>query len=74
MEVRAMAIRTSEDFYSAVKLMREAQKYYDRTNSPMAKNTARRQEGEVDRFIMERDRRLEDRKQGKLIEGDGANG
>ncbi|MDR1575192.1 MAG: hypothetical protein LBS37_04225 [Treponema sp.] len=64
-----MAIVTAEDFYQAVRVMREAQKYYFETKSPMALNTAKRREDEVDRFIKSRERRLADRKQGKLIGG-----
>jgi hypothetical protein len=64
-----MAVRTAEDFYRAVKMMREAQKHYSGIRSPMALGTAKLHEGEIDRFIEERDRRLEDRKQGKLFGG-----
>jgi hypothetical protein len=64
-----MAIRTAEDFYRAVRVMREAQKYYDKTRLPMARGTARLHEDEIDRFIRERDKRLAEQKQGTLIGG-----
>jgi hypothetical protein len=62
-----MAIRTAEDFYRAVKAMREVQKYYFKNKSPLALNTARLHEKEIDRFIEEREQRLADQKQGVLI-------
>jgi hypothetical protein len=65
-----MEIRTAEDFYKAVKLMREKQKEYVRTRVFIAQNAARRQEAEIDRFIEEREQRIADRKQGALI-GEG---
>ena len=64
-----MAIQTAEDFYRAVKLMREAQKFHRETNSFSASNTAKRHEAEVDRFIKERDERLAEKKQGNLFKG-----
>jgi hypothetical protein len=66
-----MAIRTAEDFYRAVRLLRETQKYCEKNPSPLARNTVRRQEADVDRFIRERDRRLADQKQEVLIGGGG---
>jgi hypothetical protein len=65
-----MAIRTAEDFYRAVKAMREAQKYHAKNNSPIAGGTAARYEAEIDGFIKERERRLADQKQGTLIGGE----
>ena len=64
-----MAIRTAEDFYKAVRMMRDAQKHYFKTKSPMALGTAKLHEEEIDRFITERDRRLEDQEQGKPFGG-----
>ena len=64
-----MAIRTAEDFYKAVSVMRRAQKLFRKLNSPMAMRLARRREAEIDRFIKERDRRLADQKQRPLIGG-----
>jgi hypothetical protein len=62
-----MAIRTAEDFYRAVILMRETQKEYFRGHSPMFMRLARRQEAEIDRFIEEREQRLADQKQMTLL-------
>jgi hypothetical protein len=50
-------------------MMREAQKHYFKTKSPMALGTAKLHEDEVDRFIRERDQRLADQKQGALFGG-----
>jgi hypothetical protein len=64
-----MAIRTSEDFYRAVSIMRQTQKEYFRGRSPIIMRLAQRQEAEVDQFIKERDQRLADQRQGVLIGG-----
>jgi hypothetical protein len=65
-----MAIRTSEDFYRAVSIMRQTQKEYFKRRSPITMRLAQRQEAEIDRFIEERDRRLADHKQGALFGGE----
>jgi hypothetical protein len=64
-----MAIRTSEDFYQAVRVMRETQKEYFKGRSPLILRLSKKQEAEIDRFIRERDRRLADQKQGVLFGG-----
>ncbi|MDR2185427.1 MAG: hypothetical protein LBO80_07165 [Treponema sp.] len=68
-----MTIRTAEDFYRAVKIMRETQQEYVRGRSPMVMRLAQRQAAEIDKFIADRERRLADAKQGALI-GGGAGG
>jgi hypothetical protein len=64
-----MEIRTAEDFYRAVKVMRERQKEYVKTRCFTDHNAARKQEAEIDRFIGEREQRLADGKQGMLTGG-----
>ncbi|MDR1373498.1 MAG: hypothetical protein LBJ24_00850 [Treponema sp.] len=64
-----MAIKTAEDFYRAVRLMRETQKEYFKSRSPLVMRLAQKQEAEIDGFIRERDQRIADQKQGVLIGG-----
>jgi hypothetical protein len=64
-----MAIRTAEDFFRAVKVMRETQREYFKGRSPLIMRLAKRQEAEIDRFIKEREQRLADQRQGVLIGG-----
>ena len=66
-----MAIRTAEDFYRAVSVMRQTQKEYFRGRSSIIMRLAQRQEAEIDRFIKGRDQRLADQKQRPLIGGEG---
>ena len=64
-----MAIRTAEDFYRAVSVMRQAQKLFRKLNSPMALRIAIRHEAGVDRFIAKQERRLADGKQERIFGG-----
>jgi hypothetical protein len=66
-----MAIQTAEDFYRAVRTMRQTQKEYFKGRSPIIMRLAQRQEAEIDRFIEEREQRLADQKQKTLIGGEG---
>jgi hypothetical protein len=55
-----------EDFFNAVELMRQYQKEYFRTNSPLALNQAKRKEAEVDACIEHRRQKTAEARQKKL--------
>jgi hypothetical protein len=68
-----MTIDSWQAFFEAVEAMRDIQKKYDRTKSPGAKLALKRLEKIIDDFIDERNKRIAQKAQPDMFEGNNGN-